>query len=168
MGTYYRLQTLANGHRLPSSWAYIDPFTEEWNGESVEWVDNRQPGFQVWISPARVALAVADVSGVAMDGDYPASEYPTLLRIEADDDYVVDGVDEWLAVEPDGVKGVFSLPSASLVQFVTESFEADEDYDDLQEWLSDHEDEIVEWITATGQPVPDFDDYLKPSNETKN
>lgn len=170
MGIYYRLQTAQNGHRLPGSWSYLDPFTEEWTGETVEWVDNRQPGCQVWTSAARVAVAAAGVQGVYMDGNYPASEYPTLLRIEADDDYVSDGVDEWLAVEPEGVKNVFGLRSSDLVQFVTESFEADSECGDLQEWLEDHEEEIAEWIEVNGTPVPveftqtlpGLDEYLAP------
>jgi hypothetical protein len=149
MTTYYRLQTSENGNRLPRHWCYSEAWEQNLEGE---WKDNREPGCQVWVTAARVAYAA---NGFECDGTYGADEYPNLLVIEADDDYVNDSVGEWVAVEPEGVEKAYALPTAQLVAFVEAGFEADDEYGEgeFAEWLEDHDEEFADWIRRNAKPV---------------
>lgn len=132
---------MTTGTALPLHWCYTDPFEQSYDGDEVITVDNRQPGFQVWESPARVVWLAA--SGEDADGTYSADEYPTLLVVEASDAY--DGVGEWLAVEPGDVLSVRAISTADVIAWA--GAQAGDD-DALEEWLSDHEADVAAFLTT--------------------
>ena len=87
---------MQRGTRLPLHWSYVDAWQQGRRGL----IDNRQPGFQVWIS---LASAVAALAGMDKDGSYTADQYPVFLLIRTRE--VHDSPGEWYAIYPEEWNG---------------------------------------------------------------
>ena len=139
----YRLTRKEN--HLPTHWAYADA----WEWESYTWVDKREAGFQCFGSPINAYLALIGDSGT--DGVYTASDYCQILQVEVDSDYVYDGSSDFFAVSPGGLIAAKSIGTSDFIDRVQALFELEKsiygyEYDRLEDWLSDSEEEDLEQI----------------------
>ena len=75
-------------------------YVDAWQQGRRGLIDNRQPGFQVWIS---LASAVAALAGMDKDGSYTADQYPVFLLIRTRE--VHDSPGEWYAIYPEEWNG---------------------------------------------------------------
>ena len=164
---YFRLSPEPN--TLPLHWAYGDAWEYRHNDDNGEWemIDNRESGFQVW---SEITNVIMTAEGYDRDGVYSAKEYPYLLLIEADNDYVGDSSGEWFSIQPKGVEKMFSIETQSVIDFARLQFASEaseygydiEDDKDFEDWLKASEDEIIEWMAANAKQVdPKFIETLE-------
>ena len=156
MTTYYRISSI--GDALPKRHAYAEAYEEEHVGDGNFVIrDNTAPGAQVWQSAGQVIAAMGGI----MDGVYDAEGgYDRILIIESDG--CIDGIGDWVAVTPETVTSIRSLPVAGLREEVYGLLEGrdvdgevvDEDFD-LEEYLADEEPEgVAELLLQRSEAVP--------------
>ena len=157
---YYRLAQVPN--TLPLHWAYSDAW--EYDTHTRQWIDSRNEGFQVFGSIVDVFRAAM---GEDMDGSYSASEYPQLLEIDCDEDYVTDGCSLYFAVAVEGVQAVKAVSTDEFLVAVQSLFEKEKDqydYEDVLDWSKDSEDQLTEIFNklAVGVAVTYIETLEKP------
>jgi hypothetical protein len=151
--TVFRLAHKDYGTKLPLHWAYSDPFDYEfdYDTERTIFIDNREPGFQVWTNPERVVGVSAGV--MSADGDYSADEYPKILIVEALELQRSSG--EWYAVEPADVISVRSISTSTAIKWARKRAKEDRfDPDErLADWLEEHSDEVLQFLLEKSKPI---------------
>jgi hypothetical protein len=155
---------LEDSLHLPLHWSYSDAWYYDY--ENSNWLDNRQPGFQVWSSVARAVFAS---SGNDCDGSYGIKDgYKYLLVINATD--WEDSSGEWFAVRPCDVKECFYIEIEKVLNWALDKWEKDvedgfdaysEEDGGFEKWCEDSEEEINNWVSKNMVAfTPDFIETL--------
>ncbi|MEG5173312.1 hypothetical protein QUB25_14200 [Microcoleus sp. B3-D7] len=151
MSYYYRLASVLN--TLPKHWAYCDAWEWVSDEKGSYWEDRRVPGFQVF---GEASQALRALSGEDMDGVYEASEYPQILIVEADENFVSDGCSIYFALECEGVLSVRAMPSKEALDRILEIYSQESeqyDYDSFAEWCEDSEEEIAGFLLKMSEVI---------------
>ncbi len=147
---------MAKDLTLPLHWSY-----EDIGPDAATGIDRRSPGAQVWTSLVDIALASCDLS--TWGGFYgPAIGYRYVLTVQAKR---MEEGDPWSAVTPDGVTGLWAMPSSKLAAWIRQqvddaahgeafAFLPPQTGTPIEEWAGKNQDKIREYLRKESFPVP--------------